>query len=114
MARDFAEAFYNSKKWKDMRKYILIRDQYRCQHCGSAHALEVHHIKPLSPETINNAEITLNDANLITLCRDCHFAVHEQDKANGTRKHNAARKRSDCGEEYIVDDAGFLVPKQTD
>lgn len=112
MAREFSETFYHSKKWKDMRQYILIRDQYRCQRCGSALNLEVHHIIHLTPGNIHDASITLNDKNLITLCRDCHFAVHEEDKLNGTKKYNAAHAKLDCDQDFVFDANGFLVPKE--
>ena len=34
--------------------------------------LEVHHKIPLTPENINNPDITLNWDNLELLCKDCH------------------------------------------
>jgi len=46
------------------------RDGWRCQACGSLRGLEVHHIQRRS---------RLGDdveANLITLCSDCHRAIH--------------------------------------
>ena len=78
--------------------HILARDHYTCQICGAAQTeLHVHHIEPfaeitdtilaehptLSPEQSDDRQalykiITadsrfLDESNLITLCRDCHF-----------------------------------------
>ncbi len=87
MAREFAKPFYDSKEWKKVREYCLMRDRYMCVKCGNAdNTLEVHHIIHLSPNNIGDVSITLNPENLITLCRDCHFAEHKADKKEGIRK----------------------------
>jgi 5-methylcytosine-specific restriction endonuclease McrA len=61
------------------RKKALERDQYECSHCGITqsehqrkfrHGLHVHHIVPRCKGGSNYVE------NLLTLCRDCHTAVH--------------------------------------
>ena len=93
-----------------MRSYILMRDKYRCTMCGGADALEVHHIKHLSPENINDAMVTLNDANLTTLCRDCHFKVHERDKVFGSQQYAEKHSAGDCDADFRFDENGYLVP----
>ena len=94
-----------------MRAYILMRDHYKCTRCGSAADLEVHHIKHLTPANINDASVTLNDANLITLCRECHFREHIQDKLDGTKEYNNANRAvRDCSPEFRFDENGYLVP----
>ena len=110
MARDFAKAFYKSEDWQKMREYILIRDKYKCQRCGKSGALEVHHIKHLTPQNINDASVTLNDKNLITLCRDCHFDVHKEDKIEGIKKAASNERKTDCDAGFAFDANGFLVP----
>lgn len=107
MSRDFAKAFYASADWQKMREYILIRDKYKCTRCGRSGNLEVHHIKHLTPENIHDAAVTLNDANLTTLCRDCHFEVHTEDRARGNHEHNA---QQDCADGFRFDENGYLVP----
>lgn len=56
----------------NVRQYVLFRDGYRCQCCGK-HGdrvkLHVHHKE--SRQTGGNAP-----NNLITLCEDCHKALH--------------------------------------
>jgi len=110
MARDFAKAFYKSAEWQRMRTFVLIRDKYKCQRCGRSGALEVHHIKHLTPDNINDAMVTLNEANLITLCRDCHFKEHELDRARGNTEHTAAGRPAECEDGYGFDANGYLVP----
>lgn len=43
-------------------------------------AEEVHHIKFLTPENINDPNITLNYDNLVALCRECHRKRHGKQK----------------------------------
>ena len=106
MAREFARKFYHSQKWEKMREYILIRDKYKCQRCGETGILEVHHKIHLTPDNIEDGNISLNENNLITLCRDCHFAIHEEDKARGNKNN----QKPDCELGFKFDENGFLVP----
>lgn len=97
MARPFAKSFYRSKEWEKVRQYVIRRDKYLCQKCGSP-AEEVHHKIHLSPENINDPEIALSPENLVSLCRDCHFREH-------------SNKRTAVAEEYEFDENGFIIPK---
>jgi len=61
-----------SKEWQDKRKLVLTRDNYTCQHCGSTHNLNVHHMRgydliPFEPISY-----------LLTLCSTCHTKEHNQ------------------------------------
>lgn len=71
MAKSFSKRFYSSKLWLDCRAMVLRRDLFTCAYCYSR-ASEVHHIKELTPENINNINIALNPDNLVSLCHDCH------------------------------------------
>ena len=106
MARPFARSFYRSDLWAKTREYILLRDAYLCQICG-APAEEVHHKIHLTPQNIMDPKVSVNPDNLVSLCRDCHFAQHKADKARG----NADRKAKASGEEYEFDENGFLIRK---
>lgn len=57
-------------------------------------AEEVHHIKFITPENINDPNVTLNWNNLVALCRECH------------RKRHGARQRR-----YDVDEWGRVTTK---
>jgi len=53
-----------------VRKHMLQRDSWRCQDCGAAKDLQVHHMKPRSQL---GGDVT---QNLITLCASCHRKRH--------------------------------------
>ena len=108
MSRSFSKAFYNSPEWAKVRAYVLMRDRYKCTRCGKP-AQEVHHIIHLSPENIWDTKVTLNPDNLTSLCREDHFAQHEEDKKAGKKKYDKDRS-GDCGEGYHFDESGQLVP----
>ena len=108
MARSFSQAFYKSKEWEQVRNFVLMRDKYLCQKCGRP-AQEVHHIIHLTPDNIWNVNITLNPDNLVSLCREDHFAEHKRDKEEGKRRRSG-RSEGDCAEGYNFDENGQLVP----
>lgn len=110
MAREFSRSFYHSKEWEKVRRFVLMRDRYLCQICGKP-AQEVHHKEHLNPENIYNLQVNLNPDNLISLCKDDHFKIHEHDKAEGRRKKYAS-KHSACAEGYHFDESGQLVPDE--
>lgn len=108
MAREFSKQFYMSREWNKVRMYVLMRDKFKCQKCGRA-AQEVHHKKHLTPENILDPYISLNPENLISLCKDCHFEEHRDDKREGKRRYDK-EKNGDCNEGYHFDASGQLVP----
>ena len=107
MAREFSKSFYNSKEWRKCRDYILKRDNYLCTKCGNP-AEEVHHKERLSPNNIMDPNITLNENNLISLCKDCHFAEHKEEKVQAIKRNSNS---TSCLEEYEFDSNGYLVRK---
>jgi len=60
----------NADAYRRLHRKILERDSWRCQACGSLHRLEVHHIERRSQSGDDS------DSNLITLCSNCHRALH--------------------------------------
>lgn len=71
MNRKTPRSNVNIKGWSWIRKGILDRDNFMCRICGNDEdGLNVHHID------YNRAN---NDSNnLVTLCGDCHRAVHNE------------------------------------
>lgn len=66
----------------NVRQYVLKRDNYTCQCCGKhgdGVKFHVHHLE--SRKTGGNAP-----GNLITLCEDCHKAIHAGTKTLPDRK----------------------------
>jgi 5-methylcytosine-specific restriction endonuclease McrA len=58
------------EKYEALKSEVLERDGWRCQDCGSATMLEVHHVQPRSKLGHDTSD------NLITLCVDCHGRRH--------------------------------------
>ena len=57
--------------YANAREHALVRDNHTCQCCGKKNCrVEVHHIKFRSDGGGDTLE------NLITLCEDCHKAIH--------------------------------------
>ena len=58
----------------NVKEYVRWRDGYKCQHChhksGSDIKLEVHHIIQRKDGGTDHRD------NLVTLCHDCHAALH--------------------------------------
>lgn len=76
--------FRHGSVWKNKAVAIKERDHYLCQYCLSQNRLvyvklEVHHIVPLEEDM----SLSLDDDNLITLCRSCH---EEAEKESITRE----------------------------
>lgn len=87
MARDFAKQFYNSSAWKKCRaSYISHRravDGGMCETCHEVPGYIVHHKTELSPENINDPDITLNFRNLKFDCHICHNKENRSDEIPG-------------------------------
>ena len=79
MAKEYAKNFYNSKSWKETQRAYLKKMFYTCEVCGYA-ANTVHHIIHITPENINDINITLNFENLMAVCEDCHNKKHKSKK----------------------------------
>ena len=73
--RAFAKAFYESPAWRKTRAYIIKRDAGLCVRCGAPGVI-VHHKTELTPTNIDDPAISLNEKNLVTLCRTCHAIAH--------------------------------------
>ena len=101
MARDFAKKFYNSKEWKKCREAYKESKNGLCERCldNGKYVVgdEVHHKVYLTPDNINNADITLNWDRLELLCATCHSKEHNE-------------KYSPVREDVMFDEEGDLVP----
>ena len=67
--------YIKSDEWKAKRLEAQKRDGYQCQMCGTAMNLIVHHI---TYDRLGNEDL----ADLVTLCKNCHKRVHENDLAD--------------------------------
>ena len=73
--KSFARKFYKSRAWKDCREAYFISQHGLCERCPGAGKI-VHHIIELTPENINDPNITLNWELLQLLCQECHNQEH--------------------------------------
>ena len=102
MFEDYRE-YLESSHWDTVRLARLKKDGYRCQICGSAKNLCVHHL------TYDRMGHELMD-DLLTLCRDCHEKVHaidierkKQKQDNpGARKWRQGKRRKGKKKEKAV------------
>lgn len=73
MAKIWAKKLYNSVAWKNCRASYIAKVFGLCEgkDCGKPGYI-VDHIIELTPENINDVDITLNHNNLQYLCLECH------------------------------------------
>lgn len=66
--------FYSSKKWKDTRDFVKLRDEMTCRHCGKpiTGRYIVDHIKEVNVANEHEWDIAYNPENLQLLCQTCH------------------------------------------
>ena len=77
MARDFAKTFYNSKAWRQCRDAYYTSKHGLCERCSGAGKI-VHHVVWLTPDNINDPNISLNFEHLELLCQTCHNQEHHE------------------------------------
>jgi 5-methylcytosine-specific restriction endonuclease McrA len=68
---------YDDPVYQRARRRVLKRDKGACQmpECGSKKRLNVHHIKPWSKAS----PLRFETYNLITLCRECHDSIKDEE-----------------------------------
>ena len=78
--KGFADAFYASPAWKRCARGYRRSVGGLCERCRKrgliVPAVEVHHKIKLSPENLNDPDVTLNWDNLEALCGKCHKEEH--------------------------------------
>lgn len=96
--KEYAKEFYSSGAWKLCRANYTKSKQGLCERCLQAGkysaGVVVHHIIPITPENINDPEITLSFNNLMLLCVQCHADMHS---GKGDRR-------------YVTDEEGHVYP----
>lgn len=73
--KPFAEKFYKSKAWRNCRDAYFISRHGLCERCPQPGKI-VHHKILLTPNNINDPNITLNWEHLELVCQDCHNKEH--------------------------------------
>lgn len=62
----------SSSSWNRFRKALLDERGWRCEDCGLAGKLEVHHIVPVSVDPARRYD----KSNCRCLCSKCHVEAH--------------------------------------
>lgn len=80
-SKDTKRNWYFKKRLQGNYKKVIERDNRTCQFCGSTEKTEVHHLngmgeKGLRGESRKELPCDHSLENLITLCRLCHRAMH--------------------------------------
>lgn len=83
MAQAWAKKFYNSKEWRQLREQLIVAANFLCADCGENYLKDSaqligHHIKNLTPQNINDVNVSLNPANIKIICRRCHDKAHDR------------------------------------
>lgn len=77
------KSFYNSEKWQKFRMAIISERGPICETCGKVIAdpkdIELDHYPiELTPENVNDVNISLNPDNVKIRCHDCHNKRHNR------------------------------------
>lgn len=100
--KKFARKFYSSQRWVTTREAYKHYRGGLCERCYANGILSpgelVHHKIHLTPDNINDPNITLSWNNLELLCRKCHRAEHDADIPKLEPKRRQRR--------YEVDESG--------
>ena len=75
------QRFYGSKRWRDLREWLIIDRQAHCDRCGKDFSddtsqLIAHHKEHLTNEALADPEIAVNPDNIEILCYNCHSHEH--------------------------------------
>lgn len=94
------KGFYSSIAWQKCREAYKKKTNYLCEECLKngiiTPAEEVHHIKKITRRNVKDPNITLNFANLQSLCKKHHLEKHDR----------FAFRR------YTIDEFGHVTPKE--
>ena len=73
---------YRTARWKRKHTVIMKRDGYLCREClrfgKRVAARQVHHIIPITLCMAIASFLVWLDDNLISLCNECHDAMHDR------------------------------------
>lgn len=63
------------RRWSRFRRRLLDERGWRCEACGRAGRLELHHV-----EGVQDGGAVFDPSNVRILCRTCHANVHRGEK----------------------------------
>lgn len=79
------QEFYQSKEWKDIRDFVILRDN-GCDLAAEGHEVYgkifIHHMNPVLPKDIRTkSELLLEPEYLIATTHNTHNAIHYGDES---------------------------------
>ena len=76
--KEFAKKFYRSSAWRKCRDAYFAFRFGVCERCDGRNGVGkiVHHKVWLTPDNIDNPDVSLNWDLLELLCQDCHNREH--------------------------------------
>lgn len=99
MSKEFSKAFYKSARWLKCRQSYIKSVNGVCERCGNPGYI-LHHKILLTPENINDPDVTLNFENLEFVCLQCH----NMDDDNEHGEHDVTYTK------YRVSSDGEILP----
>ena len=84
---DKLQSFYKSKRWEAFTKVLKLERAQSdgtvvCEHCGKpivkAYDCIAHHKQELTPDNVDNANISLNPENIMLVHFKCHNEIHKR------------------------------------
>lgn len=88
------DLFYKRIEWLSFRKaYIVDRIKLdggsRCDYCGewidNPEEITLHHIEELTPDNVNDVNVSLNTENIKQVHNGCHNTIHKHAGINSRR-----------------------------
>lgn len=79
--------FYKSPEWISLRKQLMIERSsssrgLACEICHEPILRDIecigHHIQELTPQNVNDVQVSLNPMNILLVHHRCHNAIHER------------------------------------
>lgn len=78
------QRFYQSSEWKCIRDFVIVRDNgcdLGCPDHPIPGKIVIHHMVPLTPESLGNSEDTILDPKYLISCSlRTHNAIHFGDR----------------------------------
>lgn len=80
------KSFYASEKWINFRQLIIdsraVNGEVICEHCHkvikTSKDIIAHHTTELTPENVDNVDISLNPEKIMLVHHDCHNEIHHR------------------------------------
>lgn len=89
-------AFYSSREWREIRRFVRDRDHNECVQCKKKGIVTIADVVHHKKEVEYFPELALTPENLESLCHACHELEH--DKFPSMRA--ARRKRREMEEKF--------------